>query len=679
MAPLSASTLAGSAVLSLLWGRGVAAGDTLCAWDRPQGGLIRDTIYIDGGSQSTQGASVVGVAHVNSTDNPFIFTLNLTQSFNIDPSVNVSSAFDMIPKDPGTTGPNAKGGHFLANDYEFMLYGGLDQNTDKRAHLHDDSVLAMNLFKHGQLPLTDSGKLDVRTLEPVTRNVAEGAYVSAPSENLGFVFSGTRNQNWSQILQDATVPESEANVLSNQLITVDLTNMDGETWSNTTIPRNVPPRAGAELVWIPAGKKGTLVAIGGTNLNYNLSASFDTLSDSEIKNITSIGKTLVSTVSLYDVDAKKWYTQETSNDIPPPMSFFCSTVATSQDNSTHHIYVYGGRSGTDTEFHDIPNDDVYVLSIPSFSWRKVYTGQDANARFGHLCHKVADNQMMVIGGVPQGGFDQLMCIPPGTFIRVFDLNALTWLDKYDPAQGNMKYKIPSVITKDIGGSETGGSSEVPSSWTSDGLSDVLSTKYPGTIKNYWPYPSVKASSTNSSDPSSSSSASTSSSTPGSNGSSLPTYVPPLLGAILGLLVVISILCGVLLFLRRRRNKQKRLQSDSAASTVKRNRRTWSWIMGTYGDEKPDQPEFEDPTTGTMGTETANPFDSGTVYTGTTYGGSPPHELKNPIESGGNPLHEMPTGFGAHELPGRRVTYADEVHEIGGTPISPEMRHPTNYS
>lgn len=184
-----------------------------------------------------------------------------------------------------------------------MLYGGLDQNTDKRAHLHDDSVLAMNLFKHGQLPLTDSGKLDVRTLEPVTRNVAEGAYVSAPSENLGFVFSGTRvsnliyacterhnlmilqNQNWSQILQDATVPESEANVLSNQLITVDLTNMDGETWSNTTIPRNVPPRAGAELVWIPAGKKGTLVAIGGTNLNYNLSASFDTLSDSEIKNI----------------------------------------------------------------------------------------------------------------------------------------------------------------------------------------------------------------------------------------------------------------------------------------------------------------------------------------------------------------------------------------------------------
>lgn len=125
-------------------------------------------------------------------------------------------------------------------------------------------------------------------------------------------------------------------------------------------------------------------------------------------------------------------------------------------------------------------------------------------------------------------------------------------------------------------------------------------------------------------------------------------------------------------------------------------------MGTYGDEKPDQPEFEDPTTGTMGTETANPFDSGTVYTGTTYGGSPPHELKNPIESGGNPLHEMPSkynratmyqsvcdagrfanccaaGFGAHELPGRRVTYADEVHEIGGTPISPEMRHPTNYS
>jgi hypothetical protein len=115
---------------------------------------------------------------------------------------------------------------------------------------------------------------------------------------------------------------------------------------------------------------------------------------------------------------------------------------------------------------------------------------------------------------------------------------------------------------------------------------------------------------------------------------MPSYVPPLLGAILGLLVLITILCAVLFWLRRKRQQQKRLQSDSAASTVRKNRQTWSWLLGVYGDEKRGH-EWMDPT---PSTEPPNPFDGSTVV-------SPMTEVQvDPIETAGRQLFEMPGVF-----------------------------------
>jgi len=114
---------------------------------------------------------------------------------------------------------------------------------------------------------------------------------------------------------------------------------------------------------------------------------------------------------------------------------------------------------------------------------------------------------------------------------------------------------------------------------------------------------------------------------------VPSYLPPLLGAILGLLVLITILCAVLFCLRRKRAQQKRLQSDSAASTVRKNRQTWSWLLGVYGDEKRGH-GLVDPT---PSTEPPNPFDASAVT-------SPMTEETDPIETAGRPLYEMPGLF-----------------------------------
>lgn len=115
---------------------------------------------------------------------------------------------------------------------------------------------------------------------------------------------------------------------------------------------------------------------------------------------------------------------------------------------------------------------------------------------------------------------------------------------------------------------------------------------------------------------------------------MPNYVPPLLGAILGLLGVITVLCAVLFWLRRKKQQRKLLQSDSAASTVRKNRQTWSWLLGVYGDEK--RGGFEDPT---PGTERSNPFDHSSLA-------SPMREVTvNPmgaaVETMGREVYEMP--------------------------------------
>ena len=154
---------------------------------------------------------------------------------------------------------------------------------------------------------------------------------------------------------------------------------------------------------------------------------------------------------------------------------------------------------------------------------------------------------------------------------------------------------------------------------------------------------------------------------------MPSYVPPLLGAILGLLLLITLLCVALFYLRRKRQEKRHLQTDSAASEVRKHRQTWSWLLGVNGDEKRDWAALQQPT-GVAGQTPPDVGGQGEHAVGGVGGVGAVAAVgavrEEPIEAGGRQLHEMSGEAIAHELPGapvpaRRVTISDTVTEIVG--------------
>ena len=136
--------------------------------------------------------------------------------------------------------------------------------------------------------------------------------------------------------------------------------------------------------------------------------------------------------------------QQTSGDIPPQLTLFCSVVAAAADNSSYNIYIYRGYDGINS--NQSTSDDVYVLSIPSFTWVKVYSGTSAHGRTGHKCVKVYPDQMFVLGGIHQG--DATICL--NAIVQVFNLNTLQFQNSYSPTTWS-KYNVPSLVTAQIGG------------------------------------------------------------------------------------------------------------------------------------------------------------------------------------------------------------------------------------
>lgn len=103
------------------------------------------------------------------------------------------------------------------------------------------------------------GFISGSTGNQVHRYITHGAGTSVPSENLGFYFSGMRGEEWGEIQE----VEPLANITADTLITVDMSDMRKEKWSNFTLPDHIPGRASAELVWVPVSASGVLIVIGG--------------------------------------------------------------------------------------------------------------------------------------------------------------------------------------------------------------------------------------------------------------------------------------------------------------------------------------------------------------------------------------------------------------------------------
>jgi Kelch motif len=180
----------------------------------------------------------------------------------------------------------------------------------------------------------------------------------------------------------------------------------------------------------------------------------------------------MNVIDVYDIANSVWYKQATSGTTPDIRVNPCAVVASAPDGSSFQVYMYGGQNlipyGNQTQY-----DDMWILTIPSFTWIKVDTdGQSVPpARAGHTCN-VWDSQMIVVGGYVG---QSLSCDSPGVY--VFDLSNLTWSNSFTALSdvkanpqskeissnksdiglsGSFGYRVPAAVQSIIGGNSDGG-------------------------------------------------------------------------------------------------------------------------------------------------------------------------------------------------------------------------------
>lgn len=161
-------------------------------------------------------------------------------------------------------GQNFYDGAMFANDGEWYTYGGMVFRTSAFKAPPSSEVEGYEQYWYGADGKKFSpGFIQGNLPDNVTRYISGGGGVSVPSENKGYYFSGLRAPSSGEIFYTTGNKTTDPTVVSNTLITVDMSTQRGEIWANKTLPTTVPGRANPELVWIPQGKEGLLVAIGG--------------------------------------------------------------------------------------------------------------------------------------------------------------------------------------------------------------------------------------------------------------------------------------------------------------------------------------------------------------------------------------------------------------------------------
>src|SRR3569833_1978089 len=184
---------------------------------------------------------------------------------------------------------------------------------------------------------------------------------------------------------------------------------------------------------------------------------------------------IMTTIHIYDIANDKWY-QQPATCSPPQLTRGCAVVATAEDASSYNIYYYGGYDGIHPA--DPYNDDVWILSLPSFMWMKIASSQKAShGRAGHQCVKPYPDQMFVVGGYPSLSGNGPTCLDDNV-IQVFNLTSAKWLSSYDPAVWS-EYGVPEMIFNMIGGTATGGAALTtpsPTGWATPALASVFAAK-----------------------------------------------------------------------------------------------------------------------------------------------------------------------------------------------------------
>ncbi|KAK2773253.1 hypothetical protein FQN52_004678 [Onygenales sp. PD_12] len=412
--------------------------------------------------QVTAGFSGEQIARLMSNDNTWnndFLTLDLKSTWQIS-----SPKFTGLPQPSGP--PPVANGYLWHSFESLFLYGGeFSDNPPKLPtafSLWEYSIQSSSWKEH-ESPRTSQGSESNDAGQPVQRS-AEGAGITVPQLGRGYYFGGHLDgyttEGWSQSIArvylksmiEYTFPgytNSEVKSLEG-----DKKAGDGGVWRNITEgglqeSAGFTERADGVLVHVPGfGKEGIILGLaGGTNATF----------------------TQMNVIDVYDIATSTWYKQATSGKTPEIRVNPCAVAASAADGSSTQVYLYGGQNlipyGKQIQY-----DDMWILTIPSFTWIKVDTDKQTvpPARAGHSCN-IWNSQVVVSGGYV--GKD-LSCDSPGIYI--FDASELKWQNQYVSLEGgndlnqqasqkqdskalsgSFGYRVPKAVQSVIGGDDQG--------------------------------------------------------------------------------------------------------------------------------------------------------------------------------------------------------------------------------
>ncbi|KAI9720172.1 MAG: hypothetical protein M1812_002990 [Candelaria pacifica] len=394
----------------------MAAPGDLCAFPAvPRTAIVDDRLYFMGGEYTFQGG-------VQNSTVQRLYWLDLTKGFPVD---GLISSNLLISRQALDNSPWDSRGNFFVDPNSTTLYNFARREND---HSTQSSVIAFNATSSQWSEvkvLGDRINYDNLDVTATARTVVSG-------QGLNFVNSGNDGPAKGLVKFDTSVP-------------------DHVFWTNET-GKNFPSTQNGAMEYLRAGKAGTLITFGG----YDTSQRNPDFS----RDGHPFALRPMEVIQIYDIDSNTWYNVNATGSIPQARSAFCSTAAASPDDSSFQITMYGGY-----DYHSQnSNEDVYVLTVPSFRWIQVSSNNNREAsldkqvgRNSHICEVYREREMIVLGGQLDIGsttVNSASCNTSYPAIRVLDTSSYTWLTDFTPNPD--AYSVSPVISKVIGGSASGG-------------------------------------------------------------------------------------------------------------------------------------------------------------------------------------------------------------------------------
>ncbi|OAL21572.1 hypothetical protein AYO22_07968 [Fonsecaea multimorphosa] len=399
------------------------------------------TLYINGGLETFVDFGANGQqdwSTITSGINENLISVDMTASWDWKTNVSISQN----PREESGSVPGMK---WPVNLHDGSLFGGLESSTT--LYMFGGTTSSFNQsFPNFEVPPTTQYGLwtydmdaqvwaAVDTSGSLETTPSWGANAEAPDQGLAFYVGGqidSGTANTTQFLGNDTVGVGGMVILDTTSNSVTNVTVDDAVKSN---------RQGAGMVYVDNfGDAGVLVLIGGETQADGLLPMdeiwvFD-INSTDLSDHPSSGKNM-------------WYKQTATGDVPASGRVdFCLVAAPAQDNSSSNIYLYGGTSNG-TIF-----DDVYVLSLPSFTWVK----------------------MITVGGGGKSSNITSDCDWEDKSLAVLDLSTIGWGSVFDAAAPH--YDVPDDVVQAIGGGPAGNATknQPTGGWAESGLSELFTIK-----------------------------------------------------------------------------------------------------------------------------------------------------------------------------------------------------------